>query len=43
MMLNKKRAVKAQRLGLDIVLDEVPEARAAVDVRVTPLRLGTTE
>jgi hypothetical protein len=43
MVLDEERAVKAERLGLDIVLDEIPEARSTVHVRAAPLRLGTAE
>jgi hypothetical protein len=43
MVLDKERAVIAECLGLDVVIDEVPEAGATVDVRATPLRLGTAE
>ena len=42
-MLDEERAVVAERLGLDVVLDELPEARAAVDVGAAPLRLRTAE
>src|SRR5947199_10162418 len=42
-MLDDKRAVIAERLRLDIVLHEFPEARAAVDVGPSPPGLGATE
>ena len=43
MVLDEKLAVKTERLGLHIVLDEITEARATVDVRTPSLRLGTTK
>ena len=33
MMLDQKRRVIAERLGLDIVVDELPVALAGIDVR----------
>ncbi len=43
MMLDEKRAVIAERLGLDIVLDEVAEALAAVGVGAAAPGLRTAE
>jgi hypothetical protein len=46
MVLNDKRAVKAERLGLDIVLDPLAEALAAVGqlgARIGPPRLRAAE
>jgi hypothetical protein len=42
-MLDEKRAVIAERLGLDIVVDKFPEAGTTVDVRPAPSCLGTPE
>src|SRR5271170_5383640 len=43
MMFDKKCAVIAQRLGLDIVVDEIAEALAAVGIRTGSSRLCATE
>ena len=43
MVLDEERADIAERLGLNIALDEFPVARATIVVRATPLRLGTAE
>ena len=43
MMLDQERAVEAERLGLDIVVDEVAEPLAAVHVRTATLSLGTAK
>ena len=43
MMLNQKRAVVAECLGLDLALDELAEARTAIVTRAAPLCLGATE
>src|SRR5207253_7858443 len=43
MMLDEKGAVVAERLGLDIVLDEIAEALTAVGVGAAAPGLGTAE
>src|ERR1700756_5255003 len=42
-VLDEKRAVIAERLGLDIILDEVAEALAAVGVGAAAPGLGTAK
>src|SRR5271167_2815286 len=43
MVLDEKSAVEAQRLGLDIVFDELAEALAAVGIGAAAPGLGTAE
>src|SRR6516165_12791468 len=43
MVLDQKRAVIPERLGLDIVLDELAEALAAIGVGAAAPRLSTAE
>src|ERR1700738_759601 len=43
MMLDEKRSVVAERLGYDIVLDEIAKALAAVGVGAAAPGLGTAE
>src|SRR5205823_246087 len=43
MMLDEKGAVVAERLGLDIVLDEIANALAAVGIGAAAPGLGTAE
>ena len=43
MVLDDKGAVKAQRLGLDVVIDEVAEALAAVELGAAAPRRRTAE
>ena len=42
-VLDDERALVAERLGLDVVLDELAEPGAAVDVDPAPLGLGAPE
>src|SRR2546428_11087189 len=43
MVLDDEGAHVAERLGLDVVLDELPESGSAVDVGAAPLRLRASE
>src|SRR5215475_7301426 len=43
MVLDQEGTDITESLGLNIALNEFPEAGAAVDIRATPLCLGTTE
>jgi hypothetical protein len=43
MMLDDKGAAKAERLGLDIVLDEIAEALAAVELGAAAPRCRAAE
>jgi hypothetical protein len=42
-VLDDKGAVKAERLGLDVVIDEIAEALAAVEVGAAATRCRTAE